>query len=99
MKMCLMFLEDLQARKMRPALFLKKDVASRFVAVDPFPVRQPNPFILSLENGALIRDVRFQKGGPDQDDDAVVIELSDEGDPAISPFRYPPKLTTTISGG
>jgi len=70
-----------------------------FVEVDPFPPREPNPFRLSLENGALIRDVRFQKGNDDIDDDAVIIELSDEADPAISPFRYPPKLTTTISGG
>jgi hypothetical protein len=69
-----------------------------FVAVDPFP-SEPNPFALSLQNGALIRDVRFQKGGSEVDDDAVIIELSDEADPAISPFRYRPKITSTISGG
>lgn len=69
-----------------------------FVAVDPFPAKAPNPFSLSLQNGALIRDVGFQKGGSEVDDDAVIIELSDEADPAISPFRYPPKITTTMSG-
>jgi hypothetical protein len=42
--------------------------------------------------------VRLQKGNDEIDDDAVIIELSDEADPAISPFRYPPRITTTMSG-
>jgi hypothetical protein len=70
-----------------------------FVPVDPFPARGPNPFTLSLNNGALITDVEFQKGDADSDDDAVIITLSDEADPAISPFRYPPIMTTTLRGG
>src|SRR6266542_902512 len=70
-----------------------------FVPVDPFPARGPNPFTLSLGNGALITDVEFQKGNADSDDDAVIITLKDEADPAISPFRYPPMMTTTLHGG
>jgi len=69
-----------------------------FVAVDPFPAKEPSPFELSLNNGALITDVAFQKGNAESDDDAVIITLNDESDPAISPFRYPPMMTTTIHG-
>lgn len=78
-----------------------KNFAERygFVAVDPFPERGLNPFQLSLNNGALIADVTFQKGNADSDDDAVIITLNDESDAAISPFRYPPMITTTIHGG
>lgn len=70
-----------------------------FVAVDPFPARGPNPFTLSLNNGALITDIAFQKGSSESDDDAVIITLNDESDSAISPFRYPPIMTTTTPGG
>jgi len=69
-----------------------------FVAVDPFPARGPNPFQISLRNGALITDISFQRGDTESDDDAVIISL-DGPDPAVSPFRYPPIITTTISGG
>jgi hypothetical protein len=77
------------------------DFAERygFVAVDPFPARGPNPFERSLNNGALITDVAFQQGNEESDDDAVIISLNDEADPAVSPFRYPPMITTTIHGG
>jgi len=47
----------------------------------------------------LITDVDFQKGNADLDDDAIIITLNDEADPAISPFRYPPIMTTTLHGG
>ena len=57
-----------------------------FVAVDPFPSRGPNPFELSLNNGALITDVAFQKGNQESDDDAVIITLNGEADPAIRTF-------------
>jgi hypothetical protein len=70
-----------------------------FVAVYPFPSRGPNPFELSLNNGALITDVAFQTGNQESDDDVVIITLNDEADPAISPFRYPPMMTTTMHGG
>jgi hypothetical protein len=77
------------------------DFAERygFVAVDPFPARGPNPFERSLTNGALITDVAFQQGNEESDDDAVIISLNDEPDSAVSPFRYPPMITTTINGG
>lgn len=70
-----------------------------FIAIDPLPARGPNPFSISLNNGALIKDVDFQKGSADSDDDAVIITLSNEADPAVSPFRYPPLMTTTTHGG
>ncbi len=57
-----------------------------FVPVDPFPARGPNPFTLSLSNGALITDVDFQKGNADSDDDAVIITLQRRGEPSNFTF-------------
>lgn len=65
-----------------------------FVPVDPFPARGPNPFTLSVSNGALITDVDFQKGNADSDDDAVIITLNDEADPVNAVRRSNSKRFT-----
>ncbi|HKS27872.1 MAG TPA: hypothetical protein VJS44_08640 [Pyrinomonadaceae bacterium] len=60
----------------------------RFVPVDSETHYYGNPFAVKLEDGRLIKEVKFKKGENEEDDDWLVFRFGD-ADPAISPFTVP----------